>query len=393
MPVNLSRGDRNLLLSGGGVFLLLLAITVVWTRGAANTAETPSTHSVGSGGAKAAYLLLGSSGYRVERWEQSPAALIQLTDPSRTTFILAEPFEAPTAEDRRSIQQFLERGGRVIATGLSGSLFLSSGAMPDPIGGLTWRRAAAMSPSGITRAAPEISLAPGTKWNPQAFAVPLYSVDDALVVVRVEAGAGEAFWWASATPLTNAGLREQGNLEFFLASVGPPDQRQILFDEYFHGARRSLAASMLRSPVKWLLLQLFVFTLAILFTYSRRSGPVITPAPETRLSPLEFVRTLGGLYQRAGAASVAVDVACRRFRFQLTRRLGLAIDAPVDALARGVRDRWSLDSTALSETLRRCEAARDDVNLDGRTALSLVRSLGDHATSLRLFPGSDQESR
>jgi Domain of unknown function (DUF4350) len=304
MPANLSRGDRILLLSGGGVFLLLLTIMVVLTRDAADTAENPSSHSSSSTGAKAAYLLLGSSGYRVERWEQSPTALTESTDPARTTFILAEPFEAPTGEERRSIQQFLERGGRVIATGLAGSLFLASGAVPNPIGGLTWQRVSATTPSAITRAAPQITLAPHAAWNPDVFGIPLYSVDDAPVVVRLQVGEGDAFWWASATPLTNAGLREPGNLEFFLACLGRPEQRRILFDEYFHGARRPLVMSVVRSPVKWLLVQLAVLATAILLTFSRRSGPIILPASETRLSPLEFVRTLGSLYQRAGAASV-----------------------------------------------------------------------------------------
>jgi hypothetical protein len=393
MPVNLSRGDRNLLLFGGGVFLLLLAITVVLTGDAADRAEHPTTHSAGSTGAKAAYLLLGASGYQVERWVQSPTALIESTDPARTTLILAEPFEAPTKEERHSIQQFLERGGRVIATGLAGSSFLASRAEPDPVGGLTWQRVSATTPTAITRAAPEITLAPRASWNPDVFAVPLYSVNGTPVVVHIRAVEGDAFWWASATPLTNAGLREPGNLEFFLACLGRPDQRRVLFDEYFHGARQPLVASVMRSPIKWLLVQLAVLAAAILLTFSRRSGPIILPASETRLSPLEFVRTLGSLYQRAGAASVAVDIADRRFRFWLTRRLGVAMDTPLHALERGVRDRWSVDSAAVAATLRRCEAARENADLDGRTALSLVRSLGDHATALRLFHGSDKESR
>ncbi len=48
-----------------------------------------------------------------------------------------------------------------------------------------------------------------------------------------------------------------------------------------------------RTPgVKWIFWQLALFILAILATYSRRSGPISIPANEARLSPLEFVRTL-----------------------------------------------------------------------------------------------------
>jgi hypothetical protein len=46
-------------------------------------------------------------------------------------------------------------------------------------------------------------------------AYPLYGDGDRTVVVKYPFGRGEVLWWASATPLTNAGLKEPGNLEFF----------------------------------------------------------------------------------------------------------------------------------------------------------------------------------
>src|SRR5207244_2228932 len=149
--------------------------------------------------------------------------------------------------------------------GLTGAFFLSSRAAPEPVAGLTWARVRALAPSAITRAAPVITLAPQATWIPDLFALPLYGGDDeSIAVARLHVGAGEALWWASATPLTNAGLRETGNLDFFLASVGPPDRRRVLFDEYFHGDRPTLAGSLVHSPIKWLGLQLCVVAVAIL---------------------------------------------------------------------------------------------------------------------------------
>jgi hypothetical protein len=385
----LSAGDRKLFLIVGGVFLLLVATALILAKGPYSIDEIPTTYSVGSGGAKAAYLLLKASGYSVERWEQPPS---ELPEAAGATLILAEPSGAPTTEERKRLRQFVENGGHIIAIGAFVELFLpESGIVPDLLSGMTWKRLAAQSPASITHAAPEITLAPRAHWEPESFALPLYGDGAKHMVVKYKSGKGEVIWWASATPLSNAGLREPGNLEFFLACVGSDPQTRILWDEYFHGYRRSLTASIQNSPVKWIFLQFALFTLAILLTYSRRSGPISPPAREIRLSPLEFVRTLGALYKQANAGSVAVDISYHRFRYWLTRRLGMTSNATVDELERASRERWNFQDANLSATLRDCESAAYDNTLKPRVALRLVRSLDDYAAKLKLFPKSGKE--
>ena len=389
MPIQLSAGDRKLFLIAGGVFLLLVATALILAKGPDSVQEIPTTYSVSSSGAKAAYLLLKASGYRVERWEQPPG---ELPEAAGTTLILAEPSDAPTTEERKHLRQFVENGGHVIATGAFVGLFLpQSGIVPAPLSGMTWKKLSAQSPSSVTHAASEITLAPQAYWEPESFALPLYGDGDKQMVVKYKFGKGEVIWWASATPLTNAGLKEPGNLEFFLACIGSEPQTRILWDEYFHGYRRSLTASIQSSPVKWIFLQFALFTLAILLTYSRRSGPISIPARETRLSPLEFVRTLGALYKQANAASVAVDICYHRFRYWLTRRLGMASNASVDELERAIRERWNFQDASFNATLRDCESAPYDSTLKPRAALQLVRSLDDYAAKLKLFPKSGKE--
>jgi len=197
-------------------------------------------------------------------------------------------------------------------------------------------------------------------------------------------------WWASATPLTNAGLREPGNLEFFLACLG--DQKnQILWDEYIHGYRETLAASVVHSPVKWLFLQVVLLAAAVVATFSRRSGPTCVPTTEVRLSPIEFVETLGGLYQRAGTASVVVDICFRRFRYWLTRRLGVAGNTPAEELAPVIRDRWGFTGDQFIATLKNCEAASSDPFLQAPVALHLLQELDRYAAQMNLFQGIRKE--
>jgi hypothetical protein len=388
MPLKVDPRDRKLVIGAACIFLLLIALAVLFGGEAGTKAEVPSSYSTGSGGAKAAYVLLSESGYRIHRWEKT---LHDLPQGAGKTLVLAEPNEAPTREDRERLKAFIFEGGRVIATGMFAGTFLpENNSVPDPVAGMTWRKVSALAPSEITRAAPEIVLAPEARWRSFSPAYPLYGDEDDAVVVKYPYGRGDVLWWAAATPLTNAGLKEQGNLEFFLACLGD-SKAEILWDEYIHGYRETLASSIAHSGVKWLVLQLGLLALAIVATFSRRSGPICRPVADVRLSPIEFVQTLGGLYENAGTASVAVDICYQRFRYWLTRRLGVASNTSVEELQFAVRERWAFADERFIAILRRCEAAKNDPYLQGAVALHLVQELDEYAVRLKLFQAARKE--
>jgi len=388
MPLKVDPRDRKLLLGAAVIFVLLLAGAVIFGGGTGDKVETPSSYSTASGGAKAAYLLLSQVGYKIQRWEKP---LVDLPKDSRATLILAEPDEAPTREEQESLRTFLSHGGRVIATGMFAGNFLPGNeSLPDPMLGMSWKRVSAVSPSAITRAAPQITIAPQARWSSYGSAYALYAEGDEVVVVKYPYGRGEILWMGGATPITNAGLKEPGNLEFLLAALGDTGT-PILWDEYIHGYRETLALSILHSPAKWLALQLTLLGLAILATFSRRSGPISGPVAVVRLSPLEFVQTLGGLYENAGTASVAVDISYQRFRYWLTRRLGVANNISVNDMENAVRDRFRLKDDRFGAILRRCESAKADPYLKESEALQLVQELDDYASRWKLFQGGRKE--
>jgi hypothetical protein len=390
MPLKVDPKDRMLLLGAGCVLVLMIAGAASFSGAGENQGEVPSSYSTASGGAKAAYLLLADAGYRVERWERP---LDQLPRATGTTLILAEPSEAPTHEEKDRLKAFIAQGGHVIAIGTAVGAFLpENDAVPefDVLGEIAGKKASALSPSEITRAAPEIVIAPRAHWQSDAAAYPLYGDGDRTLVVKYAYGRGEVLWWASATPLTNAGLKEQGNLEFFLACLGGA-RGGILWDEYIHGYRQTLGLSIAHSPAKWLALQLVLLGLAVVATFSRRSGPICEPASEVRLSPIEFVQTLGGLYETARTASVAVDICYQRFRYWLTRRLGVASNISVADLELAARDRWAFVDEHFVGVLRRCESARSDPYLHPPVALQLVQELDEFAVRLKLFQGARKE--
>lgn len=388
MPLKIDPRDRKLLLGSAVVFILLIAGAVIFGGDAGQKQEAPSSYSTASDGAKAAYLLLAQSGYNVQRWEKP---LTDLPKTAGTTVILADPMEAPTREERESLKNFLSGGGRIIATGMfSGTFLPENDSVPDVLLGMTWKKASAVSPSAITRAAPEITIAPQARWPSYSTAYALYGDGDEFVVVKYPYGRGEVLWWAAATPLTNAGLKERGNLEFLLACLGDT-KAPILWDEYVHGYRETLGSSVAHSPVKWVLLQVALLGLAVVATFSRRSGPLSAPVTDVRLSPLEFVQTLGGLYENAGTASVAVDICYQRFRYWLTRRLGVANNISINDLESAVRDRWAPKDEHFGAILRRCESAKADPYLGETEALHLVQELDQYASRWKLFEGRRKE--
>jgi len=266
-------------------------------------------------------------------------------------------------------------------------------AMPDPMSGTTWSRMTALSLSPITRAAPAITLAPQAFWQPGTGVVGLYGDSEKPVVVEYKVGEGKILWLAAATPFTNAGLREEGNLEFFLTGIEDSGPTTILWDEYVHGYQHASASTGTNRILGWIALQTVLFGIAILLAFTRRSGPIWIPEGEQRLSPLEFVHTLGLMYEHAKAGGVAVQISRQRFRYLLTRRLGLPVNSSVSELARAVRSRWAVPEQDFATTLSECESCQYDAKVPASTALRLVQELFDYEVRLKLVQAPQGEKK
>lgn len=381
----LNRADKQLLIGASAIAFLMAVLTVAFAPESGNgESSVPSTYASGSGGAKAAFLLLQQLRYPVRRWENSP---VQLSgDSAHQTLILAEPSVMPVRRERTAVLNFVRRGGRVLFCGRALEQFFPAARIirqPPPE---SEKEFSPQIPSAYTRGAQRISLAPMAFWKElDGTQLSLYG-DDLPVVVVWKLGAGEVLWWASASPLTNAGLKEQDNLALFLDAVSKIEdepQREIYWDEYFHGERGSLWGYIAKTPIKWGLLQLAVVFAAILFTYSRRWGPVVAPRIATRLSPLEFVDTLGSLYRSADAGSVAVGVAYKHLRLAMLRALGLPANTSDRELAKIGSERFGWDGVQIFATLER---AADESNRSrrARDVLGLVKDIAIY--SRRLLP-------
>ena len=378
MPMNVSPSDRRFLLRTAAIILPLVIASAI-LAGSEQESAIPSSYSADSEGAKAAYLLLKEQGYNVERWEQSPALLP--SDATDTALVMASPFTAPTNEEKAALKLYLSRGGRLLITGPTIPLFL--GASTD--------REIAPSPLGkdyqpqllttIARAG-TIHMSPLAYWPSVSTSfLAHYSDGGRPIVVSYSSGKGEIVWWASSGPLTNRGLRYAGNLVLLLNSLG--NRKTILWDEYFHGSRRSLTAYFFASPLKYGMLQCLLVLAAVLLTFSRRNLPIHPRQEKSRLSPLEFVETLGGLYRRGRANRAALEVPYARFRSIAARRLGLAPDTATKDLIRSLRNRLNYKDPALEDLLRRIDGALAHDDSSEKEVLAFVQELNDHMRKLK----------
>ena len=380
---SLDSKDRRLMLWSIAI-AIGLAVIIGFVMPNENNSDNPmpSTYLSGQHGARAAYESLLQAGYNIERWEHPLRELAATAGPN-TVVIFAQPFTRET-EDSKAVREIVERGGRVLATGLFGGYLVPDGDAGEP---KEFSFAACqLEPEGLDALANsgEVWMVPEATWqvgNPTQRTQ--YSCGGQPSVVEYDYAGGHVVWWASSTPLENASLARAANFDLLLNSLGPRDGHHFYWDESLHGDVRS-EWSYVSGPTVWLLwIGLILLSTLIIFSFSRRSGPVRELPPPVRATPIEFLEALGSLYRSAGASSTAVTIAWERFRRYALRLCGLR-QSPVSAeeLAAAIRRRFPNADFSLETDLAACEDARLNEKIDPRTALKMIQLLHHHRQML-----------
>lgn len=387
--------DRKLLFGALALMLLMTALTATFApMTPSEQSPIPSSYSAAPGGALAAYSLLERLHYPVVRWEETPGSLPPVS--AGAVLILAEPAVPPTRKEQQRLRRFISGGGRIVFCGRSLPQFFPDAPLitpktfPIPLSSSVkrWIELSPIFPSFYTRGAKRIRMICQASWkNVSPSQIALYTDADAPAVVLWRLGQGELLWWASATPLTNAEIANDDDMTLFLNAATPQGAGRIYWDEYFHGGRGTLWSYVERTPLKWAFVQCVVLLGAIVFAFSRRSGPIAAMRPVSRLSPLEFVETLGGLYQRAAATSVPIDVAYRHLRLALSRRLQMPDTLSNREFAQAAEQRLGWDSRDFTSVLSDALAQR---KLRPKDALHLVQKLGDYRQRLRKYSSTSE---
>ena len=369
-----------------GVVLVVVAVIVAGAFVAPAREDrdpTPSTENNGSAGAKGAYLLLSRLGYRVDRWDQ-PVKALSTTSAVHTTLILADARMSDIREEATALTTFLDHGGRVVATGPISALML-----PDAhIGGPShfYTALCYTTPQGLSALARagRVAMPVTVRWNSDAPSLRVdQSCGDDAVVVHYPVGQGEVIWWSSSAPLSNRGLRNGANLKLLLASVGEPG-RTVLFDEYIHGGRQDLWETARGTPAAAMGWQLAAVALLLIASFGRRNGPLRGLVQIPRTSPLEFAESMGDLYRKADAVSVATGCAERRLMHFLEYEGGIpheTLRRSPEEIAQAVGQRFLYRDAALAMDLKAAREAEFN-KLSAKSALGLIRRIDQHMVKL-----------
>ena len=394
-----NRKDARQLLWPAAGMIFLIVVLAIFARPEGELDKTPSAGNAGPYGAKAAYLLLPRIGYRVQQWQQ-PLGALDRVDAADMTVVLADP--GPMQEESLKIERdallaFLLRGGHVLATGMVGGALLSDGAVGPS------RRSTGSSCTSQGVGASELAqvgavpIESAVAWRTDGKASLSHPVGGEVlqrcgpdaVVVRLQVGAGEALWWAGPAPLSNSGLHDDPSLRLLLLSLGETSRqepRTVLFDEYIHGDRLGAGSLLSGLPLRSLALQACVVALLLVFSFSRRFGPLRAPATVGRTSPLEFAWSMGKLYEKAGATGSPIEAALRRLTRLLTQRCSVPAQLFSPERAGGLADYLSQrlgggDWEALEQDMQRAAGVQYKA-ASKRQALALVRALDAHAEAL-----------
>ena len=89
---------------------------------------------------------------------------------------------------------------------------------------------------------------------------------------------------------------------------------------------------------------------------------------------------------------MAVEVAYKRLRYLLTKKLGLKADVPATTLAHAVRERLNYKDSEFGELLAQAENAVHDYDLTEAAALELVQRLTKPAEKLQLISREQEKN-
>ena len=383
MSLGDNKSDRKMLLWLSGAMVLVIVLVCVFAPASAANNPQPTTYNTDAGGAKAAFLTLQALGRDVQRWDK-PMNELDSVDADHTTLVLAMPMVPGTqmVEIARQLNLFMNRGGRVLLTEGPGSL-LTDGESGGPSMFQKGLCETTLEGPGTLASVGSVEMNEVQRWTAAGtrFRVDQRCGKDA-VVVNYPVGKGEAVWWGSSMPLSNAGLKKDANLKLLLASVG--DGRTVLFDEYLHTWHGETDPTK-GLPLFWLKIQGVVLFVLLVLSFSRRKGPLRMPVVLPRSSPLEFAESMGDLYAKAGATAAATTATQRRLVRMLQREAGVAkatIDLGPQAVGEALQTRLGGDWSRLAEHLRRAEEAAN-VEVAPRSALALVKALAEDEAEVR----------
>ena len=383
MPERVGPRDLKILIATGAATAALTLASVVLAPADSPSRSDGSSYSTDPAGTRAAYLLLQQLGHDVAR-SFEPVASLAL-EPKSTVLVLANPSEHPSNQDRRALQALVESGGVVLAFGPSARTFLPG------VGGEAVARPpdqlemfAAVLPGALTNGAAQVSTRKVAAPTLDVGWIPVFGRDDGVAVVMRRLGGGRIVWSLDHALIQNDGIARADNVTLIANAAGVPGARTIVWDEHYHGERRSFWSYVAATPLVWGGAQLGLIAVVLLLSVSRRRGPLRSRTVESRTSSLEFIDTMAALYERAGATRAAIESARLRLRRSLASATGLSPSTGDADLAAAAASRSGLDGQRIAAALSdAADALRRGLSDEAVPVVAELQALSTSAANAR----------
>jgi hypothetical protein len=259
-------------------------------------------------GARALALWLDEIGYRVDESLLNAFNLPEEAD----LVLLLQPTTVLTAAELDRLEAWVEEGGNLVIAGNNAATALAARHYEFDLSFLP-QRAETLAPQNPLFESPTVQNPPsvetqfGWRTDRDDYVVHLAS-GETPILVSFEHGNGRVLLSSASFPLSNSGLKEEGNPELVLnvlSATGEPGV--VWFDEWHHGLRTG--GPDVAGPIDWLRFtpggRAILYTTAVVFLALALGGrafgrPVPLPRDSARRAPVEYITALANLNRRAG---------------------------------------------------------------------------------------------
>jgi hypothetical protein len=379
-----------------GLFLVIISLNFLFMTDDSETQENEMTGSRSSYrstpfGTLAFYTLLEESGYQVSRFE-SPLTELSARSQIRTMFVISPPEQTgPSVEEFLSLVDWVKAGGWLIV------IDREIGVDFDDLEARTqWspsqENIRRLQPSVYTRGVEKIEFSDFVSRVTLRSSTATYHIgdDQGATLADARVGKGRVVLLTDPFIVANNGIAKGDNVLLALNLLADPErpQGEIAFDEFHHGYGQARSEGMMAyfrgTPIPWMMWQLGLIALVIIYTYGRRFARPLPLKRERRTTNLEFVSSMANITRLARASDLAMKNIYWEFHKRLSRYAGLPPNADNNRLAAATARRSSIREEELRGLLSRCDYVSQGGKVSEAELLNLVRRIRDIESELKL---------
>lgn len=249
-------------------------------------------------------------------------------------------------------------------------------------------------PPPMEKAVPSVSPFPIIETNPKeidsiALNAPFVHLanNQKVILADFPYGLGQIVYLTDPYIVSNAGISTVDNAQLAANIVASRDGL-IAFDEYHHGygaTENRLLEYFAGTPVLWIIGQIILFAVLILWSQSKRFARPLPAVEPNRLSKLEYVSAFAELQQRTKAYDLALENIYSEFRRSMTRFFGMDNRATSSKdLAKMIAERGKLNEIEVYNSMRQCEEIIHGEPTGKREILKLTAHLREIEAALGL---------